>query len=157
VGDIRDVRLALEGAFETAAPQPAPPIPSSAPPTRLAWSAPFAVVLIAAVALSIPALRHLRETPPPETRLDIVTSATGQPASFALSPDGQQIVFVASDDKASRLWLRSLSTTTVQPLAGTEGATYPFWSPDSRAVGFFAGGALKRLDLGEGVPQTLAP
>ena len=40
---------------------------------------------------------------------------------------------------------------------GTEGATYPFWAPDSRSVGFFARGALKRLDLGGGAPQTLAP
>ena len=80
-----------------------------------------------------------------------------QPTSFALSPDGRQIVFVASGDGASRLWLRSLATTTAQPLAGTEGATFPFWSPDSRSIGFFAGGALKRLDLGGGAPQTLAP
>ena len=68
-----------------------------------------------------------------ETRVDIVTPATDQPTSFALSPDGRQIVFVASDDGASRLWLRSLATTTAQPLAGTEGATSPFWSPDSRS------------------------
>ena len=102
----------------------------------------------------------MRETPPPappETRLEIVTPATDQPTSFALSPDGRQIVFVASGDGASRLWLRSLATTTAQPLAGTEGATSPFWSPDGRSIGFFAGGALKRLDLGGGAPQTLAP
>ena len=120
----------------------------------------FAVAVLAAVALAIPAVRYLRETPPPappETRVEIVTPATDQPASFALSPDGRQIVFVASGDGASRLWLRSLATTTAQPLAGTEGATYPFWSPDSRSVGFFAGNALKRLDLGGGAPQTLAP
>ena len=73
----------------------------------------------------------------PETRIEIVTPATDQPASFALSPDGRQIVFVASGDGASRLWLRSLATTTAQPLAGTEGARYPFWSPDSRSIGFF--------------------
>ena len=79
------------------------------------------------------------------------------PASFALSPDGRQIVFVASGDGASRLWLRSLATTTAQPLAGTEGASHPFWSPDSRSVGFFSEGTLKRLDLGGGAPQTLAP
>ena len=85
------------------------------------------------------AVRYLRETPPPETRVDIVTPATDRPTSFALSPDGRQIVFVASGDGASRLWLRSLATTTAQPLAGTEGATYPFWSPDSRSIGFFAG------------------
>ena len=92
---------------------------------RLAWIVAVAAVL-AAAALAIPAVRHLRETPPPvppETRLDIVTPATDQPASFALSPDGRQIVFVASGEGASRLWLRSLATTTAQPLAGTEGAT----------------------------------
>jgi Tol biopolymer transport system component len=107
--------------------------------------------------LAVPALRYLRETPPLETRLEIGTPATDHPNSFALSPDGRQIVFVASGDGASRLWLRPLATTTAQPLAGTEGATSPFWSPDSRSIGFFADGALKRLDLGGGAPQILAP
>ena len=97
------------------------------------------------MALAIPSVRHLRETPPPvpaETRLEIVTPRADDPASFALSPDGRQIVFAASGDGGSRLWLRSL--------AGTEGATEPFWSPDGRAIGFFAGNGLKRIDLGTG-------
>ena len=115
-----------------------------------------AAVLVAA-SLAIPAVRNLREAPPPETRVDIVTPATSEPTSFALSPDGRQIVFVASGDGASRLWLRSLASTTAQPLSGTEGSALPFWSPDSKSVGFFAGGALKRLDIGGGAPQTLAP
>ena len=76
--------------------------------------------------------------------------------SFALSPDGRQLVFAAPGDGASRLWLRALATTTAQPLAGTEGARFPFWAPDSRSIGFFAGDALKRLDLGGGAPQTVA-
>ena len=113
--------------------------------------------MLAAAALAIPAVQYLQQTPPPETRLDIVTPATDQPTSFALSPDGRQIVFVAADDGASRLWLQSLATTTAQPLVGTEGATYPFWAPDGEAIGFFAGGALKRLDLGGGAPKTLTP
>ena len=58
--------------------------------------------------------------------------------SFAVSPDGRQIVFVASGDGASRLWVRPLDTTAAQPLAGTDGASFPFWSPDSRSIGFFA-------------------
>jgi Tol biopolymer transport system component len=107
--------------------------------------------------LAVPAIRYLRETPPPETRLEINTPATDQPKGFALSPDGRQIVFVASGDSASRLWLRPLATTAAQPLADTEGATSPFWSPDSRSIGFFADGALKRLDLSGGAPQNLAP
>ena len=157
VGDIRDVRLALEGAFESAAPQTTPLATASASRGRLPWMAALAVSAALIAALAVPALRYMRQTLPPETRVDIVTPATDQPTDFALSPDGRQIVFVASGDGASRLWLRSLATTTAQPLAGTEGAQSPFWSPDSRAVGFFANGQLKRIDLNGGTPQTLAP
>ena len=157
LGDVQSVRLALDGAFETAVPQATVSLPSVAPRRPLPWIGAFAVASLAAVALSVPAVRYLRETAPPETRVDIVTPATAQPASFELSLDGRQIVFVAADDKGSRLWLRSLSRTTAQPLAGTEGASYPFWSPDGRSIGFFAAGALKRLDVGGGAPQTLAP
>jgi Tol biopolymer transport system component len=63
---------------------------------------------------------------------------------------------VATTDGQPRLWLRSLRTTTSELLGGTEGAEYPFWSPDSRSIGFFAEGVLKRLDLGAGPPVTLA-
>jgi serine/threonine protein kinase len=157
VGDIHDVRLALEGAFEAAVPQAA--TPSSSPHRRHAWIVAAAAAL-AAAALAMPTVRHLRETPetsPPETRVDIVTPPTADPTSLALSPDGRRIVFVASrDGSVSRLWLRPLDSTVAQPLTGTEGAASPFWSPDSRSVGFFAEDKLKRLDLGGGAPQTLA-
>ena len=155
VRDIGDVSFALDGTFETAAPQTMPGAASSAKRERLAWMA-VAVAAAAIVALAIPAVRYLRATPPPETRVEIVTPATDQPVSFALSPDGRQIAFVASGNGESRLWLRSLATTTAQPQAGTEGARFPFWAPDSRSVGFFVTNALKRLDLGGGAPQTLA-
>jgi serine/threonine protein kinase/Tol biopolymer transport system component len=155
IDSAQDVRLALEGAFEAAAPQMA------ATPTRsrgsLGWMTAFGVAVLGMVALAVPVVRYLREEPLPETRLDIVTPASDQPTMFALSPDGRQVVFVASGGGAPRLWLRSLATTTAQPLAATDGAAFPFWAPDSRSVGFFAGGALKRLDLGGGAPQTLAP
>ena len=158
VGDIRDVRLALEGAFETAAPAPASSATSSAPRGRLAWTVAVAAVLVAAV-LAIPALRHLRETPlpaPPETRLDVVTPPTSDAFSFALSHDGRQLAFVANGEKGPQLWLRPLDQVRAQPLAGTEGATYPFWAPDGRAVGFFADGKLKRIDPTGGTVQVLA-
>ena len=158
IRDIGDVRLALAGAFETAAPQTMVTTTASKPRGRLAWMVAAGAVL-GTVALAIPAVRYLRETPQPETRTEIVTPATDRPTDFALSPDGRQIVFVASGDGASRLWLRSLAATTAQPLAGTEGAMFPFWAPDGRAIGFFTGNALKRLDLvsgGGGVPPTLA-
>ncbi len=158
VGDIRDVRLALEGAFETAAASATSTTTVSS--RGRVWRGAFAVAVLGMVALALPAVRYLRQTPPPappETRVNLVTPASDRPTDFALSPDGRQIVFVASGDGASRLWRRSLATTTAQPLAGTEGARYPFWAPDSGAVAFFANNQLKRTDLSGGAPQTLGP
>jgi Tol biopolymer transport system component len=159
--DIGEARIEIT-RIETGAPDSVVMPITVSPATRPAWSRALAWALATAAALlagalAIPAVRHLREAPAPEMRLEIVTSPTDRPTSFALSPDARQIVFVAAGDGGSRLWLRSLATTSAQPLAGTEGAHYPFWSPDGRSIGFFAAGALKRLDLGGGAPQTLAP
>jgi serine/threonine protein kinase/Tol biopolymer transport system component len=154
--DIGDARFALEDA--TSNPESSERIQSGKPGGI--GLALLGLAAAALVALAIPAVRHLRETPPPappETRLDIVTPDTDQPKNFALSPDGRRIVFIGPGvDGGSRLWLRSLAETSAQPLTGTEGATQPFWKPDSRALGFFADGKLKRLDLG-GALQMLAP
>jgi serine/threonine protein kinase/Tol biopolymer transport system component len=92
----------------------------------------------------------------PLTRLDVLTPPTSDPLSFALSPNGRQLVFVARGERGSQLWRRPLDDTRAQPLAGTEGAAFPFWAPDGRAIGFFADGKLKRLDLDGGTPQALA-
>ena len=109
------------------------------------------------VALSVPAVKHLREQPAssPEVRLELTTPATREPLHFAISPDGEHLVFVASGEGPQRLWHRPLAAVTARPLDGTEGAEYPFWSPDSRAVGFFASGQLKRIDLAGGPPQVV--
>ncbi|MGE0363627.1 MAG: protein kinase [Vicinamibacterales bacterium] len=69
----------------------------------------------------------------------------------AISPDGRRLVFRADNE----LWMRALDALSIDRLPGTEGAVHPFWSPDSRSVGFFAAGKLKRLDLGGGPPVTL--
>ena len=76
---------------------------------------------------------------------------------MALSPDGTRLAFIAANPEGKyMLWIRPLSGMAAQPLAGTERASYPFWSPDSRFVGFFAGGKLKKIDASGGPPQTLA-
>ena len=114
---------------------------------------------VASLLVGIPTALYVAIPPTSEpvvTRLDVVTPPTGDPFSFALSPDGRQLVFVANGEKVSQLWLRPFDQATAQPLAGTEAATYPFWAPDSRAVGFFADGRLKRLDLG-GVRRRCSP
>jgi Tol biopolymer transport system component len=89
-------------------------------------------------------------------RLQVVTPPTTDPLSFAISPDGLRLTFVGTSDGVPRLWLRPLDEMTAQPMPGTDGATYPFWSPDSQSIAFFAAGKLKRIDIGGGQPQDLA-
>lgn len=113
---------------------------------RLAWGLALAVVALIAAVMSLVAFRPAPA--PPEMRVEITTPSTPDTVSFAISPDGRQLVFVASGGGPSRLWLRPLDALEAQPLAGTENASYPFWSPDSRSISFFAGGKLKRLDIG---------
>jgi Tol biopolymer transport system component len=93
---------------------------------------------------------------PSVTRLDVVTPPATDAFSFARSPDGRQLAYIANGEKGSQLWLRPLDQVTAQPLAGTQGARHPFWAPDGRAIGFFAEGKLKRIDLAGGAPQVLA-
>ena len=74
----------------------------------------------------------------------------------ALSPDGTQLAFVATDQaQRTQLWLRRLDSFQSRPLVGTDDVLMPFWSPDSRSIGFFAGGKMKRIDLADGTIQTL--
>jgi Tol biopolymer transport system component len=85
------------------------------------------------------------------------SSASSPSGRFALSPDGRQLAIVATDSGGQQtLWLRPLESDIMQPLAGTEGAEFPFWSPNSRSIAFIAQGKLKRLDLAGGAPITLA-
>ena len=79
--------------------------------------------------------------------------ATGDaPAPASLSPDGRRIAFIAGTPGKSQLYLQSLDALKAAPVPGTEGASWPFWSPDSRALGFFAKGQLKRIDPDGGSP-----
>ena len=74
----------------------------------------------------------------------------------AVSPDGRHIVLLAAPAGGrAALWMRSLDSTSAQPLPGTEGGFFPFWSPDARAIGFFDGTALKKIEVAGGAAQTL--
>ena len=92
----------------------------------------------------------------PEMRLDIDVPPTTDLISIAIAPDGRAVTFVANMDDVARLWFRSLGKSDVRSLDGTEGASYPFWSPDSNEIGFFADGELKRIDLSTGDVLTVA-
>jgi serine/threonine protein kinase/Tol biopolymer transport system component len=120
--------------------------------------APWIVAAVAMVALIAVLALDLRRPPAalPVVSFDVTTPPTREPTSFAISPDGEQLAFVAMSDGASKLWLRELGQTMARAIPGTDGATYPFWSPDNRSIGFFADAKLKRLDIGAGSPRALA-
>jgi Tol biopolymer transport system component len=91
---------------------------------------------------------------PRGARLEISGDDAGPPA---LSPDGTMLVFSAVGGGAGRrLWLRRLDDLVARPLPGTDDAAYPFWSPDSRSIGFFSPTKLKRLDLAQGSVITVS-
>jgi Protein kinase domain/WD40-like Beta Propeller Repeat len=74
-----------------------------------------------------------------------------------LSPDGKRLAFAAPSAAGKvLLWVRALDSVTAQPLAGTEGAEFPFWSPNSRSLGFFVGGKLKKIEAAGGTVSVLA-
>ncbi len=74
-----------------------------------------------------------------------------------MSPDGREIAFIAAGpDTDPQIWIRGIGETRSRPIAGTEGATYPFWSPNGQALAFFVGGSLKRIDRRGGPARILA-
>ncbi len=83
---------------------------------------------------------------------------TGDSAGFpVLSPQGDRLAFVATDERANRLiWIRSLADGSVRSLPGTDSASFPFWSYDGKNLGFFASGKLKRVALAGGSPVDIA-
>jgi len=148
--DIGEARIAIEDAGEGGSAEE----PAAAPHPRRAF--PWGVATVLAIALAVLAFVHFREfrgepavvrftiAPPEKTAFNIMGPAV-------LSQDGSRIAFSAtSADGMSRLWIRSLDAVNARPLAGTEGATFPFWSPDGAFLGFFAGGKLKKVDISGG-------
>ncbi|HYK40748.1 MAG TPA: protein kinase [Thermoanaerobaculia bacterium] len=76
--------------------------------------------------------------------------------SLAVSPDGDNVAFVAvSPQRKASLWVRPIGSLTARLLPDTEGASFPFWSPDGRFLGFFADGKLKKIEASGGASQTL--
>src|SRR5262245_3228359 len=122
----------------------------------------IAAILALVLLVTIPfAISSFKQAPP---RTNVIRASINQPenagflprSQFAVSPDGLRLVFVARAAGGKQLlWIRPLGALTAQPLASTDDATYPFWSPDSRFIGFFAQSKLKKVDASGGPPQTL--
>ncbi len=97
--------------------------------------------------------------PPPPDGLFTPTQSSAQSVQLAVSPDGRQLAFVAAGPSGiPHVWVRRIASTTAREIPGTAGALYPFWSPNSRSIGFFtdAENEVKRVDLDGGAPRRLA-
>ena len=163
-GCMHDVRIQLEALAEAgprAAGASAAPLQQGSGNPRVPWlvagiAALIALAVGAAYVLQAPKPAAVVESsilPPPGTSFVTMLPASG-PA--VLSPDGTRIAFSARDDKSKvLLYVRPLTSLSAQPLPGTEEAMYPFWSPDSREIGFFTPGKMKKINAGGGPPQTL--
>ena len=73
----------------------------------------------------------------------------------AISPNGRFLTFVAESPRGRNLWVRAMDSQAAHELPGTGGAAFPFWSPDSRSLGFFASGKLRRIDIAGGMPTEI--
>jgi Tol biopolymer transport system component len=162
--DIADARLILEDALH--------------PDTRAADRRPRAFPVRAAVLVGLSAVvlatlgwlaRGGGPAPPARVVSTLVLptglrlGGTDLPARFAeshfaVSPDGTRIAVVATEASGqSRLWIRELASDAFLPLVGTEGASAPFWSPDSSMVGFIADERLRAIPAAGGAARTISP
>ncbi len=151
--DIGDSQIFLE---DRSLPVAAHKEVSEPRPSRSGWS--WLVAAVTTVALLALAVIHFRERPPaaPTTRFQVPPPDKSTSNDYpSISPDGRRLAFVATVEGKSLLWVRPLESLAAQPLVGTEEATFPFWSPDSRFLAFFAQNKLKKVDVTGGPPQTL--
>jgi serine/threonine protein kinase/Tol biopolymer transport system component len=158
LADVADARLEIEdtlAGLSSSTPAAVAPVASSWLQSRLAVAVTASVAVLSLSSVVWLASRPVR--PLPETHLEIGTPPTTDPTSFAVSPDGRRIVFAATRTEArSELWLRSLDDGEVRPLEGTRDGGAPFWSPDGRSIGFFAGGKLHVIDIATGAARVVA-
>ncbi len=160
--DIGEARIALESIArgEDDAPTAATPGAAARGRSRAVWV--LAALLCVTSAGWFLTARRAPVTEEHLLRASIVPP-TGTPFSLrgvhpgppVISPDGRYLAFALDTAEGVRLAVRELASDEVRTLAGTDGAGYPFWSPDSRQVGFFAQGKLKRVEIAGGAPITI--
>jgi len=123
----------------------------------------WAVALVAILAASTLAFIAFRSPPVVDTRF-IVSPPAGTTfwvaesrTQIAVSPDGRRLAMIVSRGGRQQIWIRSLDSVFAEPLASTDGAISPFWSPDSRFVGFFSpgDGALKKVEVTGGPARVI--
>ena len=161
--DIGDARLELEEMLANPESLHAEPeAVAASSKTSLLWKVGVAALALLTMGLGFALWRASQPEPQQITRAFIPAPtggdydlATDYPAPVAVSPDGRTLVFGVQEEEIKSLWVRDLDDLEARPLAGTEGAMYPFWSPDNRHIGFFAQGKLKKIEVAGGPAMSL--
>jgi serine/threonine protein kinase/Tol biopolymer transport system component len=146
----REVKHALEWISVEALPAPA------AAPTRRMWLSPSLAIAFAVIAAIAGWALWRKVTAPVQiSRFEVPLPENVSFSQYvSVSPDGRKLAFNATGERGG-LWIRDLDALEWRPLPGTVGAVSPFWSPDSKFLGFGAGRQLKKIDLSGGPAQTL--
>jgi serine/threonine protein kinase len=150
---IGEARIALENSRTD---EPPTVLVLSTSRSRLRWLWPCVAALFLLTTFGVSFI-HFRETPSADPVLHLSVSLPGNaPVPFlALSPDGRRLAISLTTEGKTGVWLRPLDLPQLQFLPGTENARSPFWSPDSKFIGFFADGKLKTIPASGGPPQAL--
>ncbi len=167
VANVKATSAAARPGLATYIPRPRPAMANYAAQVRAAYSNPLrrrfgwigAGVIVLAVS-SLAAVLYMQVKPAPRVVKFSVTQPehTSYPGMPSVSPDGRYLTFSAVGPEGKRmLWLRPLDALHATVVQGSEGASAPFWSPDSQMIAFFAGKNLKKVKITGGIPETICP
>jgi Tol biopolymer transport system component/tRNA A-37 threonylcarbamoyl transferase component Bud32 len=153
----RDLAFALEAVSGSSTSVGRPSVGLGAPEKQRKWILPAAAGALALAAVAVIAFLYWPMKSRAE-RLEFSIPLQEESSHLAISADGRMLAFVSPDEAsgAHMLSIQRIGSTGVAVLPGTEGASYPFWSPDHDFVAFFADGKLKKVAVSGGVPQALA-
>ena len=163
IPDLSVVRFLLEGGLAGSALSMPAPVLSRA--SSIAWKVATLVLATTSIA-GVGAWYRSNAVLPQVTRFLVSSSAAavlsvagiglGPAAAGAISPDGRLLVFTATDPTGNRqIWVRPIDSSTAHPLSGTQDAGYPFWSPDSRFIGYSVAGKLMKVSAAGGPPMVV--
>jgi Tol biopolymer transport system component len=157
--DIGEARIAIQTYLANPVPQESTAVARHRQWLWVAAAAVFAIIAAAAIWIPRQGIDartrrvYAQISPPPSSAFRFAAISGGS----AISPSGDMIAFAATNANGlTTLWVRPVGSFVARELAGTEDARHPFWSPDSRFIGFFATGKLKRVDLSGGAPVVLS-
>src|SRR5215469_3193101 len=151
----RDLTFAL-GALSGSETSLAVPAQRGAPGRKLRWWVLGAALFPLGILAALPLFYYYLHSGPPQVRMEFSIPTAGEVSHLALSPDGALLAYVSPGETGEyAIYVQKVGSLDSTKLAGTEGASYPFFSPDHQFIAFFAAGRLKKIPSGGGTPTVL--